>query len=106
PVRNEVTHIDFVAIRRDREVAAEVPLVLVGEAPATREGLVVTLALPALSILALPGNLPTEIGVDITGITTAHDDIRAGGLTMPEGVTLVTDPDEVVVAVNVSAAAV
>jgi large subunit ribosomal protein L25 len=98
-VRHEVIHVDFVAIRRDQEVAAAIPITLVGEAPASREGLAVAQQLFALSITALPGNIPGHIEVDVSGLEGVGDSIRASDIALPPGVTVVTDLDETIVAV-------
>lgn len=100
PVRNEVVHVDFVAIRRDQEVSAEVPIVLTGDAPAVRNDLLVAEHLFQLQISCLPGNLPDHIEVDISGLENVGDVIRTGDLALPEGVTLATDPEEPIVMVT------
>ena len=99
PVRNEVLHVDFVAIRRDQEVQSDVPVVLVGEAPATADDLVVTQQLTTVSVTSLPADIPDQIAVDVSGLASPGDTIRVGDLAPPRGVTVVTDADEPVVAV-------
>lgn len=99
-VRHEVVHVDFVAIRRDQEVSAEVPIVLTGEAPAVRNDLLVAEHLFQLQISCLPGNLPDHIEVDISGLENVGDVIRTGDLALPEGVTLATDPEGPIVMVT------
>jgi large subunit ribosomal protein L25 len=98
PVRGTVDHVDFVIVRRDEIVSAEVPVHLVGEATAVNraDGLVEQQVF-TLTVLATPGNIPTSIEVDISGLTIG-DAIRVGDLPLPAGVTTEIDPEEPVVA--------
>jgi large subunit ribosomal protein L25 len=98
PVRGTVDHVDFVIVRRDEIVSAEVPVHLVGEALAVHraDGLVEQQVF-SLTVHATPGNIPTSIEVDISGLTIGET-IRAGDLMLPEGVSTEVDPEEPVVA--------
>jgi large subunit ribosomal protein L25 len=98
PVRGTVTHVDFVIVRRDEIVSAEVPIRLVGEAEqVNREDGLVEQQIFSLTVHATPGNIPNGIDVDISGLTIG-DAVRVGDLTLPEGVTTDLDPEEPVVA--------
>ena len=98
PVRGTVDHVDFVIVRRDEIVSAEVPVHLVGEASAVHraDGLVEQQVF-SLTVHATPGNIPTSIEVDISGLTIG-DAIRVGDLALPAGVTTEIDAEEPVVA--------
>ena len=105
PVRNELIHVDFLAVRRDQAIHADVALVFVGSAPAEREGLVVSHPLTHVTVTARPGDIPSEIEVDISSLEKDADTLRAGDVSLPPGVTLMNDPEEPVASVTVSAAA-
>jgi large subunit ribosomal protein L25 len=98
PVRGTVDHVDFVIVRRDEIVSAEVPVHLVGEALAVHraDGLVEQQVF-SLTVHATPGNIPTSIEVDISGLTIGEA-IRVGDLSLPAGVTTDVDDEEPVVA--------
>lgn len=98
PVRGTVDHVDFVIVRRDEIVAADVPVHLVGEAEQVHraDGLVEQ-QLFTLAVHATPGNIPASIEVDITPLAIG-DAIRVGDLALPQGVTTDVDPEEPVVA--------
>ena len=98
PVRGTVDHVDFVIVRRDEIVAADVPVHLVGEAEQVHraDGLVEQ-QLFTLAVHATPGNIPASIEVDITSLAIG-DAIRVGDLALPQGVTTDVDPEEPVVA--------
>lgn len=100
PTRGELIHVDFVRIRRDVAVAAEVPLHTVGEAPGTREGGLLEQLIFTLSIEAMPASIPNEIEVDVSALEIG-DQIRLSEIAMPAGVALQQDPEELVVQVIV-----
>jgi large subunit ribosomal protein L25 len=105
PVRQTVTHVDFQVVRRDEVIAADVPLVLVGEAGAVyrAEG-TVDQELQFLSIKAKPADLPSHFEVDVTDLEIG-DTIRVSDVKLPAGVEIDVDPDSVVVAAHAGRAA-
>lgn len=97
PVRNTVVHVDFQVVRRDEIVAADVPVVLVGEAKAVEADRgIIEQPLTTLTVNANPGNIPNELSYDISHLTVGTT-IRVGDLTLPAGVTTDVDPDEPVI---------
>jgi large subunit ribosomal protein L25 len=102
PVRNTVIHVDFQVVRRDEVIAADVPIVLTGEAKSveTERG-VVSQPLTSLTIHAVPGSIPSSIEVDITDLAIG-DTIRVHDLSLPAGVTTEVDPEEAVVIASTS----
>lgn len=97
PVRHDVRHVDFLLIRRDQAITIEVPVVLHGEPEGVLQaGGVVDQVLMTLTVHAKPGDIPTEIPVDVTDLEVGTA-IRVGDLTMPAGVTTDVDAEEPVV---------
>ena len=97
PVRGTVSHVDFVIVRRDEVVAAEVPIHLIGEAEAVhREDGLVNQELFNLTIHAKPGDIPPGLEVDISGLTIGET-IRVADLKLPAGVITELDPETAVV---------
>lgn len=87
PVRNTVTHVDFLAVSRDEVVTFDVPIHLVGEATELlRADGVVDHQLFSLTAHAKPGNIPNSIEVDISALKVG-DTIRVDDLDLPAGVT-------------------
>lgn len=100
PIRGDLVHVDFVRIRRDVAVEAEVPVQIVGEAPGTKEGGIVEQQLFSLRISAKPADIPSVIEVDVSGLDL-NDQIRFEDLRLPAGVETEYEPDELVVQVIV-----
>ena len=95
PVRQTLVHLDFIRVRRDQAVSAEVPIHLTGEAPGVREGGLLEQATFTLSIEAKPGDLPAGIEVDVSGLDIG-DQITVADLTLPPGVVSTQDPGDLV----------
>jgi large subunit ribosomal protein L25 len=104
-VKNQVLHVDFVIVRRDEAIHVDVPIVLHGEAiEVKREQGLVEQPLPALAVIAKPGDIPPHLDIDISALKIG-DVIRVGDLPLPSGVTTELDPEEPVVIAQVSRAA-
>ena len=97
-LRRVIEHIDFVAVKAGEKVTVDVPLTVVGEAAADT---LVTLEHTTISVEAEATHVPEALEVSVEGIE-AGTLITAGQVTLPEGVTLLTDAD--VQVVNVAAA--
>ena len=95
-MRRDVLHVDFIRVDPAREAVVDVPIVFVGEAEeVTNNDGMVDQNLFALTISSTPGNIPTEIEIDISALTIG-DALRVGDLVLPEGVTTELDPDDAV----------
>jgi large subunit ribosomal protein L25 len=98
PLRRVLEHIDFVAVRQGERVTVDVLVHLVGDAgPDT---LVVT-ENTTVQVEAEATHIPESIEVSIQGAPVGTQ-IHASDLILPEGTTLLTDPEMLVV--NVTAA--
>lgn len=106
PVRRSIDHVDFVIVRRDEVVSAEVNVHVTGEAvEVERADGLVEQQLFSLLVRATPGDIPNSIEVDISGLAIG-DVIRVGDLNLPLGVSTEVDADEPVVAGQASRVAV
>jgi large subunit ribosomal protein L25 len=93
PVKRRLQHVVFQAIRQDEKVEAEVPIRIDGEIPAEKIGLMVLRQLDEVEIEALPKHLPDELVVSAEALAELHDKITVGDLDVPDGVTILTDPE-------------
>lgn len=98
PVSGKIEHIDFYVIDKTKKVEVSVPIEFIGESPAVKTlGGSLVKVLYELEIESLPANIPHEITVDISSLVDFESSILAGQVALPEGVTLVTNPEETVV---------
>ncbi len=105
PVRNNVTHVDFILVSRDEAVTVEVPIVLLGEATEVHKADgAVDQQLFTLTVQAKPGNIPNELTLDIA-VLHVGDTLRVSDLELPSGATTEVDPEEPVVVASFNAAA-
>jgi len=93
PITRRLEHIDFVAVRKGEKVTVDVPIHLVGDA--VRETLVVT-EHSTVQLEAEATNIPEFIEVDIDG-AEAGTQVHASDLKLPEGSTLLLDPEALIV---------
>lgn len=99
PVKRNVRHVDFQQISMTEVITVHVPLHLKGTAKAVlAEGGLVDPVVNSIDVRATAANIPNEIIVDVTAMTM-DSVVRLGDLSMPEGVTVVGDPEFVVVTV-------
>ena len=101
PVNQIIEHIDLVVIKKGEKVQVDVPVVVVGE---SFSGTIVNLDATSVSLAVDATHIPEHVEVDVEGLEEGAR-ITAGELTLPQGATLVTDPEVLVVAVSVPAAA-
>jgi large subunit ribosomal protein L25 len=101
PVRRDLLHVDFYAVVMTEKVSVSIPIHVIGENPLIEDekGTLVH-ALNEIEIEALPGNLPEAIEVDISGLTEFNETITVGELKAPEGVTLLVNPDVMVLTIQ------
>jgi large subunit ribosomal protein L25 len=100
PVTDNVRHADFYVIEKGKKVTVDVPLEFTGVAPAVKDlGGILVKVLHELEIEAMPKDLPHNLNVDISPLATFEDSILAKDIALPAGVTLLSNPDEVVASV-------
>lgn len=95
PVKHEVRHVVFQAIKQNEETDAEIPVVFKEdvEIPAEKVSLMVLKQLDVVQVKALPRDLPDELVVDPSGLTEVGDSLTVADLVVPKGVTIMTDPE-------------
>jgi large subunit ribosomal protein L25 len=99
PVRGETVHIDLLRVRLDQAIHAVVPLELTGtdDAPGVKEGGILEQIIRELNVEALPTAIPEAI-VHEVGEMQIGDTIALEQIAMPEGVALLDEVEEAVVA--------
>jgi large subunit ribosomal protein L25 len=98
-VRGDTLHVDFVRVDLNQAIQSVVPVVLLGEedAPGVKEGGVLEHITREVTVEALPNEIPESLTYDVSGMQI-NDTVTLSQVTPPEGVTLVDDVDETVIA--------
>jgi len=101
PVRGEAVHLDLLRVRMDQAVQTSVVLHLEGgeEAPGVTEGGILSQELRDLNVEALPGDIPEQIVLDVSGLEM-NATVTLDAVTAPQGVTLLDDPESVVATIT------
>jgi large subunit ribosomal protein L25 len=99
PVRGQTTHVDMLRVRLDEAIHAVVPLELTGteDAPGVKEGGVLEQITRELNVEALPTAIPESV-VHHIGEMQIGETIALSAVVMPQGVTLLDDAEETIVA--------
>jgi large subunit ribosomal protein L25 len=98
PIKGFIEHVDLVVVRRGEKVNVEIAVHLVGDAVPDS---FVTTEQQTLTVEAEATNIPTGVEVSVEGLPIGTQ-IHAKDVILPAGVTLVTDPEALVV--NITAA--
>ena len=99
PVSGLLVHVDFAPVNMTERIEVTVPLHVTGDAPGVEEGGVLQQVAYEIQVESLPGDIPQEITLDVSGLGM-NENLTLGDLTLPEGVTLISDPEEVAVTVT------
>ena len=93
PVKRNLLHVDLLVIKRGEKVTVEVAVHLEGEAAS---GTLVTQDATTIEIEAEALSIPENLTVSIEGVEEGTQ-ILAGQVPLPGGVTLISDPEMLVV---------
>lgn len=91
PVKGNIRHVSFHAVKATDPVVAEVPVRLVGEgeSEAEKSGLIVLQNIEKVEVKALPMDLPEAVEVSILGLKEAGDRVTLADAKLPDGVDFV-----------------
>lgn len=94
-------HIDFFQVDPDQPITANVPLRLIGEAPAVRDlaGTLLT-SIDVVSVRCKPLDIPDTIEVDLSSLKSFDVSLKVGDIKPASGVEILTDPAIVVATVT------
>jgi large subunit ribosomal protein L25 len=93
PIRRNIQHADLLVVRRGEKVTVDVNVVVQGEAVS---GALVTQDASTIQIEAEALSIPEQLTVSVEGAEEGTQ-ILAGQVELPSGVTLISDPDMLVV---------
>ncbi len=100
PIRDSFLHIDFQRIRMDEKISAFVPILVTGEeiSVGLKTGGVLQHGMREVEVECLPADLPSHIEVDISKMEIG-DSIRVEDLSIPDGVTVISPGEELVLTI-------
>jgi large subunit ribosomal protein L25 len=97
PVSDRMIHVDFYAVNMKVEVEAEVQIRFENESPAVKDGAIFVTALHEVLVSALPANLPHDLALDLSKLVDMGGNLTIADLHAPQGVTILTAPETVIV---------
>ncbi|MGB2814594.1 MAG: 50S ribosomal protein L25 [Dehalococcoidales bacterium] len=100
-ITRELLHVDFYQVKRTEKIAFDVPIVLVGEAPALKfKGRMLVHGINSLSVECLPANVPPQIDIDITQLEEVDQAINVKDIVLDPEITVHADPEQLVVKIS------
>jgi large subunit ribosomal protein L25 len=103
-IRNELIHVDFLAVSMTEKITASVGIQLEGVAPAVKDfNAILVNGLTELEVECLPSDLPERFVVDISGLAGIGDGVYVRDVTPPANVEILDDPEEMIVVATAAA---
>jgi len=101
PLGKYLLHVDFYQVMKGEKMTMDVPIVLVGEAPAMKgKGRMISRGITMLSIECLPEKVPPRIEVDISSLLELEQAIHVKDIVLDPDITVHVDPEQLVVKVT------
>lgn len=101
PVRQIIEHIDLLVVKKGEKIQVDVPIVVVGEPFA---GTIANLDAVSVALEVEATHIPQNVEIDVEGLEEGTH-ITAADLNLPKGAVLAADPEMLIVAISVPAAA-
>lgn len=100
-VSDKPLHADFYQVDLKEKIISEIPVELIGEAPAVTQKVGILIQpLSEIEVEALPNDLPNQFTVDISKLEKIDDAITVAELKAPTGVKILTSPKQVLVKIE------
>jgi len=96
---DEILHIDFERVAMDELIEVECPVELAGTSKGAAAGGVLEHPTSDLRISCLPANIPEAIRISVSDLAIG-DSIAVRDIKVPDGVTILTDPEAVLVTIR------
>lgn len=96
PVSDKIIHADFYKVNLSERVKANVPIIVVGESGAVKNGGILVKTLNELGVEALPQDLPHEFKIDISVLNNFGDEIKIKDIFVSDKVEIHANTEDVV----------
>ena len=101
PQTGELLHVDFYQVRMDEKIQVEIPIILFGEPPALKlKENMIEQELHHLTVESLPDRTPPNVEIDVSSLAEKDQAIHVRDITLGEGVTILNDPEHIIVKVS------
>ncbi len=101
PLKGKPLHADFYAVRMDKPIRAKIPIEFSGESPAVKNfGGILIKVVHEVEVESLPRDLPPHLKIDLSSLEELESRICLRDLSLPQGVTLIANPDDAAVIVE------
>jgi large subunit ribosomal protein L25 len=97
PTKRHILHVDLHEVDLAVEIEAPVAIELIGVPAGVTDGGILEWERREVVVRALPGDIPATLELDVSGLLIGHH-LSMGALSVPAGVTLVDDPEILIVA--------
>ena len=94
-----LTHVEFLSVDMNEEKEVEAEVTLIGESAGVKAGGVLAQNLYTVVVSATPDKLPERVEIDVTSLEIG-DSLTVADLPKNDEYTIVTDPEEQIVAVT------
>jgi len=94
-----LTHVEFLSVDMNEETEVEAEVTLIGESAGVKAGGVLAQNLYTVFVSATPDKLPERVEIDVTSLEIG-DSLTVADLPKNDEYTIVTDPEEQIVAVT------
>lgn len=98
PITDEILHLDFFKVTMTEAITTRVPVDVVGTPIGVKQGGILEIIERELEVECLPADLPEKITIDVTNLAIGQS-IHVKDIAAPKGVTIVSTPESVVLAV-------
>ena len=101
PVSGRLVHVDLAPVNMRERIVVTVPLTVAGadDSPGVTEGGVLDQVAYEVEVESLPGDIPQGLTLDVSGLQIG-DNLTLADVGLPEGVELISDPEEVAATVT------
>ena len=100
-VTQQILHVDFYQVKKGAKIVIDVPIILVGEAPALKtKGRMLAHGITSLNVECLPGSVPPQIEVDLSSLEDIEQAIHVKDIVLGEEVIVHTDQEQLVVKIS------
>jgi large subunit ribosomal protein L25 len=96
PLTRRPIHVEFLQVRMSEELTIDVAVVPTGVSPlVAKDGGTLIHGMDHVRVTAMPDHLPQSFEVSVADLNDYADAVHVRDLVVPEGVTILSDPDEI-----------